>query len=70
MIYINIVVLESSMLHASFVEIGPPGPENENKILKGFNHIWAWQPSWSCDLDNVYTNWVSLPTDVSNKIWL
>ena len=19
--------------------------------LKGFNHIWAWRPSWLCDLD-------------------
>ena len=30
----------------SSVEISPPVPE---KILKGFYHIWAWQPSWSCD---------------------
>ena len=21
------------------------------RILKGFHHIWAWRPSWSCDLD-------------------
>ena len=31
----------------SFVEIGPPIPEK--KIVKGFYHIWAWRPSWSCD---------------------
>ena len=23
----------------------------EKNILKGFNHIWAWRPSWSCDLN-------------------
>ena len=23
-------------------------------IFKGFYHIWAWQPSWSCDLDHLY----------------
>ena len=95
--YIYIVVLESSMLHAKFhgfmarhvrVHIGPPGsnwcfsfaPELVGysaprdlhrraaysiceslflihgspaleKIFKGFYHIWAWRPSWSCDLD-------------------
>ena len=32
----------------SFMEIGPLFPE---KILKGFYHIWAWWPSWSCDPD-------------------
>ena len=21
----------------------------EKKIFKGFYHIWAWRPSWSCD---------------------
>ena len=31
----------------SFVEIDPPLPE----IFKGFYHIWAWWPSWSCDPD-------------------
>ena len=23
-------------------------------FLKGFYNIWAWQPSWSCDLDYLY----------------
>ena len=22
--------------------------------FKGFYHIWAWWPSWSCDLDHLY----------------
>ena len=33
-------------------------------------HIWAWRPSWSCDLDLLYTHWFPLPTDASYKIWL
>ena len=24
------------------------------KIFEGFYHIWAWRPSWSCDLDHLY----------------
>ena len=35
----------------SLVEIGLPVPEK--KILKGFYHIWAWRPSWSCDKHHV-----------------
>ena len=25
----------------------------ELKIFKGFYHIWAWWPCWSCDLDGL-----------------
>ena len=35
----------------SFMKIGPP--VLKKKILKGFYHIWAWRPSWSCDQDHV-----------------
>ena len=35
----------------SFVKIGQPVPEK--KIFKGFYHIWAWRPSWSCDQHHV-----------------
>ena len=31
------------------MEIGPLVPEKN--ILKGFYHLWAWEPSWSCDPD-------------------
>ena len=55
------------MLHPSFVEVGPPVPEE--KIFKGFYHIWAWQPSWSCDLDHLYKLWFSLPKEAPHKIW-
>ena len=30
----------------------------EKKIFKGFYHIWAWRPSWSCDLDHLYKYFV------------
>ena len=40
------------------------------RFLKGFYHIWALRPSWSCDLDFLYTHWLPLPIDVSHKIWL
>ena len=52
----------------SFVEISPP--VLEKKIFKGFYHIWAWRPSWSCDLDFLYIHWFPLPIDASYKIWL
>ena len=52
----------------SFVEISPP--VLEKKIFEGFYHIWAWWPSWSCDLDFLYTHWFPLPIDASYKIWL
>ena len=34
----------------SFVEISLLVP-GYNFFLKGFYHIWAWRPSWSCDPD-------------------
>ena len=40
------------------------------RFLKGFYHIWAWRPSWSCDLDYLYTHWLPHPIDASHKIWL
>ena len=48
-----------------FVEIGPP--VQEKKILKYFYHIWAWRPSWSCDLNFLYTHWFPFPIDASIK---
>ena len=63
----------------SFVEIGSPDPE----ILKGFYHIWAWWPSWSCDQHHVvrfslnnflvpesfHKKLVQIGKLVSEKIW-
>ena len=52
----------------SLIDIGPPVPEK--KFLKSFYHIWAWGPSWSCDLDYLYIHWLSLSIDASYKILL
>ena len=35
--------------------------------MKGFYHIWAWQPSWSCDLDHLYKLSFPLPKDAPQK---
>ena len=40
------------------------------RFLKGFYHIWAWRPSWSCDLDHLYKLWFPLPKEAPHKIWL
>ena len=39
------------MLHAKFQD---HKTVLEEKIFKGFEHIWAWRPLWSCDLDHLY----------------
>ena len=39
----NFVELESPMLHAKF----------QDHRTSGFSNIWAWPPSWSCDLDRL-----------------
>ena len=53
------------MLKTKFPTLTPQDPKCQ--IL---SHIWAWQPSWSCDLDYLYTHWFPLPIDASYKIWL
>ena len=50
----------------SFVQIG--SPILEKKILKGFYHIWAWLPSWSCDQDHVNKVSLPLPMEAPHKI--
>ena len=49
----------------SFVEIGPLVPEE--KIFKSFYHIWAWRPSWSCDVDHLYKLSFPLPTEALHE---
>ena len=41
----------------------------KRRFLKGFYHIWAWRPSWSCDRHHV--NKFSFPCTwkLSYKIW-
>ena len=40
------------MLHTKFRGNRPGGAGVED-FLKGFYHIWAWRPSWSCDQHHV-----------------
>ena len=51
----------------SFVKIGLPVLE---KILKGFYHIWAWPPPWSCDPDFAIKLSFPLHMDAPHKISL
>ena len=52
----------------SFVEISRPVPEK--KISCSFYHIWAWRPSWSCDLDHLYKLSFPLPKDAPRSLAL
>ena len=49
------------MLHTKFWRRG---------FLKGFYHIWAWRPSWSCDLDHLYKLSFPLAKEAAHKILL
>ena len=66
-IYINFVQLESPMLCAKFQDHRTSG--SEKKIFKSFYHIWAWWPSWSCDLYHLYKLSFPLPRETPHKIW-
>ena len=57
------------MLHTKFHENRPAG-SGEEDFLSGFYHIWAWQPSWSCDLDFAIKLLSPLPMDAPHKISL
>ena len=56
------------MLHNKFHENRYTGSGEE--IFKGFYHIWAWLPSWSCDLEHLYKLLFPLPKEAPHKIWL
>ena len=52
----------------NFVKIGLPA--QEKKILSVFYHIWAWRPSWSCDLDFAIKLSLPIPMNAAHKISL
>ena len=56
------------MLHTKFRENRPAGSGED--FLKGFDHIWAWRPSWSCDPDAANKISFPLPKEGPQKIWL
>ena len=64
------------MLHTKFRENHPAGSGEEDFLrvftifFKGFYHIWAWWPSWSCDPDHLYKLSFPLPKEAPHKIWL
>ena len=41
----------------------------EEKIFKGFYHIWAWRPSWSTDLDHFSNFSFPHPKEAPYEIW-
>ena len=57
------------MLHTKFRENRPAG-SGEKDFLKGFYHIGAWRPSWSCDPDAANNLSYPLPKEAPHKIWL
>ena len=56
------------MLHAKFQDHRISGSGEED--FKVFYHIWAWQPSLSCDLDHLYNLSFPLPRMLHIKKWL
>ena len=54
------------MLHAKFQDNRTSGSGEDCR----FFHIWAWQPSWSCDLDHLYKLSFSLPKKAPDEIRL
>ena len=54
------------MFHAKFQD---PKPLGSGKVFAIYD-IWARRPSWSCDLDYLYTLLISLPIETSYKVWL
>ena len=40
------------------------------RFLKGFYHIWAWQPSWSCDQDHLNKLSFPHPKESPYEIWV
>ena len=54
------------MLHTQFHDNQPTGLGED--FFKGFYLIWAWRPSWSCDLDPVNKLSFPHPMDAPHEI--
>ena len=57
------------MLHTKF-RGNRPAMSGEEDFLSGFYLIWAWRPSWSCDLDFAIKLSSPQPMDAPHKISL
>ena len=81
-IWTNYDGLESPMLHTKFRGNRSAGTYAtyqvswksvhwfQRRFLKGFHHILAWRPSWSCDPDAANKISFPLPKEAPHKIWL
>ena len=67
-IYTNFVELDLFMLHAKFQDHRDSDYDKE-EVFKAFYHIWAWCPSWSCDLGHLYKLSFPIP-EKTPEIWL
>ena len=56
------------MLHTNIQGHRPFGSREDDFFR--FYHIWAWRPSWSCDLDHLIKLSIPHPMEVPYKIWL
>ena len=63
------VVLGYPMLHTKFQGHWSTG-SGEEDFFKGFYHIWAWWPYWSCDLEGLYNFLFPQPKEALKEIWL
>ena len=60
------------MLHTKLRGNQPAG-SGEEDFLKGFYHIWAWWPSWSCDQHHLINFHLPVPESFHTKFgseWL
>ena len=55
------------MLHAKSKDHRTSGSREED--FKGFHHILACRPSWSCDLDHLYKVSFLLRKEALHEIW-
>ena len=55
------------MLHTKFHGIRLAGSREED-FLKGFYHMWAWRPSWSCDQRHVIKVSFFVPESFHTKV--
>ena len=58
------------MLHTKFQKKNRPAGSREEDFWVVFYHIWAWRPSWSCDLDFAIKLSSPLSMDAPRKISL
>ena len=60
-----LVVLKQPMPHTKFQRHRPFG---SRKDFYRFYHIWAWRPSWSCDINHLYSLSFPHPMEAPHKI--